>query len=121
MLANQNREISKLKNILRDLNASIVSLTETINSLQSSTKSVKQSSTTEQEASDTTKVVSTSRKASIQDSFLQDHKFNVVIYGIDECNKGTPRHERSDHDLSSITQIITKADDINPLSICDHF
>jgi len=94
--------------------------TETINSLQSSTKSVKQSSTTEQEASNTTKVASTTRKARIQDSFQQDCKFNVIIYGIDECNKGTPRQKRSDHDLSSITQIITKADDnINPLSIPD--
>jgi len=49
MVASQNREISKLTNIIRDQNASIVSLTETINSLQSSTKSVKQSSAIEQD------------------------------------------------------------------------
>lgn len=49
-----------------------------------------------------------------------DHKFNVVVYGIKECNKGTPRHERTDHDLQSVTQIIAKTEsNIIPLSICD--
>jgi len=93
MLASQNREISELSNIIRGLNASIVSLTEIINSLQSSTKYVNQFSAMEQEPSDTTKVASTTRKASIQDNSQQDCKFNVVIYGTDECNKGTSRHE----------------------------
>jgi len=83
----------KLSKSISDINTNIVSLTETTNSLQSSTKSVKQSFAMEQETSETTKVASTTGKASIQDSSQQDHKFNVIIYGIDECNKGTPRHE----------------------------
>ena len=83
----------KLSKSISNINTSIVSLTETTNSLQSSTKSVKQSSAMEQEASETTKVASTTGRASIRDSSQQDRKFNVVIYGIDECNKGTPRHE----------------------------
>ena len=54
------------------------------------------------------------------DKAQHDHKFNVVIYCIKECSKGTPRHGRTDHDLQSVTQIITKVDNnINPLSICD--
>jgi len=64
----------------------------------------------EQKASDTTKVASTTRKTRIQDSSQQDYKFNVIIYDIDECNKGTQGHEQSDHDLNSITQIITRAE-----------
>ena len=50
----------------------------------------------------------------------RDRKFNVVIYGIDECEKGAPRHERMNQDLHKVTTIITKAKtNINPLSIRD--
>ena len=53
---------------------------------------------------------STTNKTSTPQNSQHDHKFNVVIYGIDECDKDTPRNERSGHDLSSVTQIITKVD-----------
>ena len=32
----------------------------------------------------------------------EDRKFNVVIYGIEECTKGTPRHTRLNHDFVKI-------------------
>lgn len=49
-----------------------------------------------------------------------DRKFNIVIYGIDECDKGAPRNERSGQDFSSVTEIITKVNEnISPLSIRD--
>ena len=42
------------------------------------------------------------------------------MYGIDECPKGTPRHERSGLDLSNVAKTITKVDEnVNPLSIRD--
>ena len=42
------------------------------------------------------------------------------MYGIEECEKGAPRNERSGRDFSSVTEIITKVNEnINPLSIRD--
>jgi len=70
------------------------------------------------ETSDMTKVVSTTRKASIWDRTVNSMSSFMALMNVTRA--GTPRHERSDHDLSSITEIITKADDnINPLSIHD--
>ena len=117
MLVSQKKEISKLANTIKDLNSVIISLTETITLLQSS--DTKQSSTPDQ-ASNATADITGTKKTIFQDNSQQDHKFNVVIYGIDECPKGTPRHEHSGLDLSNVAQIITKVDEnINPLSICD--
>ena len=39
----------------------------------------------------------------------RDRKFNFVIYGIDECEKGALRHERMNQDLQKVTTIITEA------------
>jgi len=47
-----------------------------------------------------------------------DRKFNVVIYGIQECDKGTPRHERLNYDVDKVTPIVTQGENsISPLSI----
>ena len=44
----------------------------------------------------------------------------IVMYGIEECEKGAPRNERSGRDFSSVTEIITKVNEnISPLSIRD--
>ena len=49
-----------------------------------------------------------------------DRKFNVVIHGIKECSKGTPRHERLRYDLNEVTKIVTSTEgSISPLSIRD--
>ena len=49
-----------------------------------------------------------------------DRKFNVVIYGINECDKGTNRSERQSHDLHHVTTTVCEGDNsINPLSIRD--
>ena len=51
---------------------------------------------------------------------LDDRKFNVVIYGVNECDKGTNRTERQNQDLHNVTTIVTQGDNsINPLSIRD--
>jgi len=117
MLESQGKEISKLLNVIQDLNTAIVSLTETIQLLQSSVS--KQSPTPDQPSNTTADIASA--KQTFQEKPQQDQKFNVVIQSsIDGCPNGTPRHKRSGLDLSSVTQIITKVyENINPLSICD--
>ena len=47
-----------------------------------------------------------------------DRKFNIVIYGENECEKGTNRAERQSQDLHNVTKIVNDGDNrINPLSI----
>ena len=36
----------------------------------------------------------------------EERKFNVIIYGIKECKKGTPRHMRMNKDMKSVSEII---------------
>ena len=58
----------------------------------------------------------------LKDKDQADRKFNIVIYGISECSKGTPRHERLKHDLDKVTQIVAEGENsISPLSIRDLF
>ena len=40
-----------------------------------------------------------------------ERKFNVVVYGIKECNKGTSRQDRVIQDTDNATSIIAKTDD----------
>ena len=65
-----------------------------------------------------------SRTSSLSHRFSADsdaRKFNVVVYGIAECARGTHRTERSRLDLESITNVLTETDaTFNPLSIRDH-
>ena len=49
-----------------------------------------------------------------------DRKFNVIIFGLKECPKGTPRPDRYKSDLNESISIMTKVNtDINPHSIRD--
>ena len=113
MLVSQNKEISRLANIIEGLNSSITTLTETIQS------HVTKSSAPAQLANAETNATATN-KTNTHENLQQDRKFNVVLYGIDECPKGTPRHERSGLDLSNVAKVITKVDEnVNPLSIRD--
>jgi len=53
--------------------------------------------------------------------YEEDRNFNVVIHGIEECCKGTPKYERLNHDLKEVTSLITNTESsISPLSIRDH-
>ena len=49
---------------------------------------------------------SVSRRASQH----QDSKFNVVLYGVDECPSGLSRSTRSQSDLNSIISILSSLD-----------
>jgi len=116
MLANQNKEISKLTNIIRDLNASIVSLTEIINSLQSST-SVSIFSPSKPHAS-AQKPVLNSLKDSVDT--LHDRRYCVVVYGIPENPTGTQRIERLKADLTNTMSIMTQvSSEISSTGISD--
>jgi len=113
MLVSQNNEISKLSNVINELNSSITCLTETIKALQ---PSVTSHSSTNTDTNSTTQPEPSHNK--VPDHAQEDRKFNVVVYGIKECDKGTPRHERLKHDVENVTQIATEGENsISPLSI----
>jgi len=46
----------------------------------------------------------------VQSHYRQDRKFNVIVYGIQECPKGTPKHARSESDLKSVISVLSKVD-----------
>ena len=49
-----------------------------------------------------------------------ERKFNLVIHGIAECPKATPRSERQKSDLASCLTVVSKLNaDINTHSVCD--
>ena len=51
-----------------------------------------------------------------------DRKFNVVIYGIEECQKGAPKHKRLQPDLSKAVSVLSGLDNsIQSPSIRDTF
>ena len=50
----------------------------------------------------------------------RDKKFNVVMYGLSECTKGSPRHERISYDNNLAYKIIKSiCPDISEYAICD--
>jgi len=50
----------------------------------------------------------------------EDCKFNVVVYGIPECAKKTPKNERLNHNLDKFKPIISEGENsVSPLSIRD--
>ena len=69
---------------------------------------------------DSTSTVATA-KTGVTNEKQQDNsrKFNVVVFGVQECDAGTPRHERIQTDLNRITDIFASVVDFNPMSIRD--
>ena len=55
-------------------------------------------------------------------AFDPEKKFNVVIYGISECPKGTSRSERLNQNLSDVVSVFSKvSSSIQPQAIKDCF
>jgi len=46
----------------------------------------------------------------VQIHYRQDKKFNVIVYGVKECPKGTPKHAQSESDLKSVVSVLSKVD-----------
>lgn len=44
-------------------------------------------------------------------SNTQDRRFNLVVYGVDECAKGTPRYMRSAQDTSTAADVLASIND----------
>ena len=86
MLASQNREISKLTDTIKNLNASIALLTKTITSLQSSVMPAKQFSASDQTPRDEQPSNITRHKPKPSGTPLHnlrdEKKFEVVVYGL---------------------------------------
>ena len=121
----QDRQLQELKSLVDALSKEVITLKST-----TSDKPAPESSslTPQQPSEQDTETTSSSAnkesqptpntKTNKSNEGHQDHKFTVVIYGIDECDKGAPRHEQMNQHLHKVTTIITEAKtNINPLSI----
>ena len=55
-----------------------------------------------------------------QTHYYHDRKFNVIVYGIDECPENTPKHARTESDLKNVVSVLSKVDNsVEPQSIKD--
>ena len=129
-LSIQENQLQELKSTIDNLTQEVTALkvpaspiNEVINPQGSSPKSQldTQSNPVVSVTNRQTQSATTAKKFDKADDKAQgDRKFNVVIYGINECSKGTPRNERLTHDLDKVTSIVTEGENsINPLSIRD--
>ncbi|XP_065895940.1 uncharacterized protein [Dysidea avara] len=129
-LSIQENQLQELKSTIDNLTQEVTALkvsaspiNEVINPQGSSPKSQldTQSNPVVSVTNRQTQSATTAKKFDKADDKAQgDRKFNVVIYGINECSKGTPRNKRLTHDLDKVTSIVTEGENsINPLSIRD--
>ena len=104
----QPNEVSRSQNINKE--------SQPATQLASSSHKTPDTGNTQQQAATTMK----SNKPGGEDKTREDRKFNIVIYGIQECSKGTPRNERLAHDLDKVTNLVTQGENsVSPLSIRD--
>ena len=53
-------------------------------------------------------------------TLTSERKFNIVVYGINECPKGTRMHKRLSDDINSVSEIVHSiCPDLSNQSICD--
>jgi len=101
---NHNKEINNLANIIKELNSSILALTETVSSLQSHvtkhSHQVQQPSVSPPTASSqpTSPPMALPRLSSTS----SDRKINVGVYGIAECPGNTTKQTRTLADLTTL-------------------
>ena len=48
--------------------------------------------------------------AAIKSQYHHDRKYNVVVYGIEDCPKCTPKHAWSQSDLKSVISLLSGVD-----------
>ena len=118
-----NNEISQLKEQIAALSSKIIGPSEGDSSQQSTQTSVsgRGSNTTTQSSSTALPngVTNSSHKMASTES-TSARKFNVVLFGIAECSKGTKKFERDNLDLNKATAILTEVDNsVQPFSIRD--
>lgn len=137
-LATQSRELLSLKATIATLNEELLAVKNKLsNSLSPSTTALPSSSTTFNQSNYEAAPEVPSNiplqfqytwqqgtHSQVQYSCQPDKKFSIVIYVIEECPKGSPKHERFNRDLEHIMSVISWVDTdgtIQPQSIRDHF
>ena len=127
------KEITELKSLIGALRAELSQLkpTATVSTPPSSSHSSNPPNSTQPSNANKTSVAQSYssvlqskgtnvRPNSIHNFSMTDRKFNIVVYGLEECQQGTPRHERMTRDMDSVTSIAKSAcPTLTDQSICD--
>ena len=112
---------------LKSQAAEIQELKEAVKKLTSELSLLKSSSTTESptnppshQNSSESESINTQKKAASTSVQFPDRKYNVVVYGIQECPSGTSKSERNKQDVDQVLPVLSKLDaDIQSFSIRD--
>jgi len=123
-LTKQNQQLQEFKTIIENFSKEVLELKGIIpqplrvadsqKSVQQSQDGIKELTSSVSSNSDNNRpvqpiVTTISNKARKDDDKAhEDRKFNVVIHGLNEFNKGTPRHERFKHNLDKVTSIVAE-------------
>jgi len=131
-LTMQHHYIQELKSTIESLHKEILHLkaqsndTAVIdppNSVQESENSILQATSgvsAEPATARPVQEIATTASKKADNKSYEDRKYNVVIYGINECDRGTNKSERQSHDLHHVSTIACEGDNsISPLSIRD--
>lgn len=116
------REIAALTSAVEELKLENAKLKESLCVTQSQVSAPRQDGPTQQSyasaVSKASHVPSTDVGSSMQTgqtrtastNHLSERKYNVVVYGIEECSKGTLKHARLKSDLNQVVSVLSKVD-----------
>ena len=113
------RDLAVLKHTVELLKQEIAELKKTLSQVQSESNVPPQDCGTHSQPSYASitgsgeSVTDTRPKPQVvttKERYHLDKKFNIIIYGIKECQKGTSKRERLESDLNSVVSVLTGVD-----------
>lgn len=113
------RDLTVLKHTVELLKQEIAELKKTLSQVQSESNVPPQDCGTHSQPSYASitgsgeSVTDTRPKPQVvttKERYHLDKKFNIIIYGIKECQKGTSKRERLESDLNSVVSVLTGVD-----------
>lgn len=120
-LAELRNEVALLKNMLSGATAQLSNATNlSVETTTPSFSNIVNSNLTSQPSRSSQPATSEKQLHPASSAPANDCKFNVVIYGLAECTKGTRKHVRQTHDFELVTTTISPLDEhISRHSVCD--
>ena len=112
-ISSQNAEIGNLKREIMDLRSMLTNLEAKIDSSSQAISSTRPVSSTDVESiplSYADVLKSTLSASAPQQQKVNDRKYNIVLYGINESPEGTRRHDRDTNDYQSVVDVVRATD-----------
>ncbi len=103
-------DISVLENTIKDLKGEIINLKLKISQESQPAAILPPDIPSFADALQTNLPTTMGGSTPIRPSISEDRKYNIVVYGIKECAKGSTRHTRLSKDTDAVSSLISKVD-----------